>query len=49
LERLSYSRLEVIDGVLGLGYALHSMAALHLMSDPHDLNRCVETVEQSGS
>jgi len=41
LERLPYSRLEVIDGVLGLGYALHSMAALHLMSDPHDLNRCV--------
>jgi DEAD/DEAH box helicase domain-containing protein len=41
LERLSYSRLEVIDGVLGLGYALHSMGALHLMCDPHDLNRCV--------
>jgi DEAD/DEAH box helicase domain-containing protein len=41
LERLPYHRLEVIDGVLGLGYALHSMAALHLMCDPHDLNRCV--------
>ena len=36
-----YTRLEVIDGILGLGYALHSMAALHLMCDPHDLNRCV--------
>jgi DEAD/DEAH box helicase domain-containing protein len=41
VERLPYHRLEVIDGVLGLGYALHSMAALHLMCAPHDLNRCV--------
>ena len=41
LERLSYLRLEMIDGVLGLGYALHLMAALHLMCDPRDLNRCV--------
>jgi DEAD/DEAH box helicase domain-containing protein len=41
VEKLPYNRLEVIDGVLGLGYALHSMAALHLMCDPHDLNRCV--------
>jgi hypothetical protein len=39
VDRLPYHRLEVIDGVLGLGYALHSMAALHLMCDPHDLNR----------
>jgi DEAD/DEAH box helicase domain-containing protein len=39
--RLPYRRLEIIDGVLGLGYAFHSMAALHLMCDPHDLNRCV--------
>jgi len=41
LDQLSYSRLEAIEGVLGLGYAFHSMAALHLMCDPHDLNRCV--------
>lgn len=41
LGRLPYHRLETIDGVLGLGYALHSVAALHLMCDPHDLNRCV--------
>jgi DEAD/DEAH box helicase domain-containing protein len=41
VERLPYHRLEVIDGVLGLGYAFHSMAALHLMCDPHDLSRCV--------
>jgi len=41
LERLPYHRLEIMEGVLGLGYALHSMAALHLMCDPHDLSRCV--------
>ncbi|RPJ00006.1 MAG: DUF1998 domain-containing protein, partial [Deltaproteobacteria bacterium] len=41
VDRLPYLRLEVIDGVLGLGYALHSMAVLHLMCDPRDLNRCV--------
>jgi DEAD/DEAH box helicase domain-containing protein len=41
VERLPYPRLEVIDGILGLGYAFHSMAALHLMCDPRDLNRCV--------
>jgi DEAD/DEAH box helicase domain-containing protein len=41
VESLPYHRLEVIDGVLGVGYALHSIAALHLMCDPHDLNRCV--------
>ncbi len=41
VEKLPYNRLEVIDGVLGCGYALHSMAALHLMCDPRDLNRCV--------
>lgn len=41
VERLPFSRLEVIDGVLGLGYALHSIASLHLMCDPRDLNRCV--------
>ena len=40
-DRLPYPRLEIIDGILGLGYALHSMAALHLMCDPHDLHRCV--------
>ncbi len=40
-DRLSYPRLEIIDGVLGLGYALHSVAAFHLMCDPHDLHRCV--------
>jgi DEAD/DEAH box helicase domain-containing protein len=41
VDRLPYHRLEVIEGVLGLGYALHSIASLHLMCDPHDLNRCI--------
>jgi len=31
----------MIDGILGLSYALHSISALHLMCDPRDLNRCV--------
>lgn len=41
LERLPYSRQDVIDGILGLSYGLHSISALHLMCDPRDLNRCV--------
>ncbi len=41
IKRLPYNRLDIIDGILGLGYAFHSMGALHLMCDPHDINRCV--------
>jgi len=41
LERLSYSRQDIMEGILGLSYALHSISALHLMCAPHDLNRCV--------
>ncbi len=41
LEKLPFSRLDLIDGILGLGYAFHTMAALHLMCDPHDIHRCV--------
>jgi len=41
VQRLPYHRLEVIEGILGLGYALHSISALHLMCDPHDISRCV--------
>ncbi len=41
LERLSYSRQDIMDGILGLSYALHSISALYLMCDPRDLNRCV--------
>lgn len=41
LDRLPYQRHEILDGILGLGYAIHSIAALHLMCDPHDINRCI--------
>jgi len=41
VERVPYHRLEVIEGILGLGYAFHSISALHLMCDPHDISRCV--------
>ncbi len=41
LDLFPYSKLELIEGILGLGYAFQSMAALHLMCDPHDLNRAV--------
>lgn len=41
LDKLPFSRLDLIDGILGLGYAFHTMAALHLMCDPHDIHRCV--------
>ena len=41
MDRLPYPRPDLIDGILGLGYAFHSMAALHLMCDPRDINRCV--------
>jgi len=41
IESFPYHRHEIIDGILGLGYAIHSISALHLMCDPHDINRCI--------
>lgn len=41
LDLLPFSRHEIIDGILGLGYAIHSIASLHLMCDPRDINRCI--------
>ncbi len=41
LQDLPFSRLDLIDGILGLGYAFHTMAAIHLMCDPRDIHRCV--------
>lgn len=41
LDQILFSRHEIIDGILGLGYAIHSIASLHLMCDPHDINRCI--------
>lgn len=41
LDRLSYPRWVLIEGILGLGYAFHSIATLHLMCAPHDIQHCV--------
>jgi DEAD/DEAH box helicase domain-containing protein len=41
LDGFAYTPAEVLEGVLAFGYAFHSVAALHLMCDPHDLSRCV--------
>jgi DEAD/DEAH box helicase domain-containing protein len=41
VEGLPYPRTEVVEGILGLGYAFHSISALHLMCDPHDISRAV--------
>lgn len=41
LKSLPFSRLDLIDGILGLSYAFQTIAALHLMCDPHDIHRCV--------
>jgi len=41
LAGLSYSRLELLDGFLGLAYALHNVAVLILMCDFGDLGRSV--------
>ena len=41
LEAAFASRQEALDGFLGAAYALHHVAALRLMSEPHDLGRAV--------
>ena len=41
LERLPYTRAEIIDGLSGLAYSLHHLAAMHLMADIRDLDRCI--------
>ncbi|MGE0080640.1 MAG: DEAD/DEAH box helicase [Thiohalomonadaceae bacterium] len=41
LERAFVSRQEALDGFLGAAYALHHVAALRTMSEPHDLGRAV--------
>ncbi|ROR32549.1 DEAD/DEAH box helicase [Inmirania thermothiophila] len=41
LERAFASRDEALDGFLGAAYALHHVAALHLMAEPRDLGRAV--------
>ncbi|MHB2016795.1 MAG: DEAD/DEAH box helicase [Candidatus Xenobia bacterium] len=40
-ERLPYTRSELLDGVSGIGYLLHSLAPLYLMCDMQDVGHCV--------
>jgi len=41
LDEVPFNRWELIDGMLGIAYALHYVASLHLMCDINDLQRCV--------
>ncbi|MCK9229181.1 MAG: DEAD/DEAH box helicase [Syntrophales bacterium] len=41
LDRLSCSREEIIDGMAGLAHALHHLAAMLLMADIRDIDRCI--------
>ena len=41
LKQLPYSRAEIIDGILGISQALHSVATLKIMSEAHDIHRAV--------
>jgi DEAD/DEAH box helicase domain-containing protein len=41
LESLPFTREELIDGLSGLSYTLHHLAAMLLMADVRDLDRCV--------
>ncbi|UCD72445.1 MAG: DEAD/DEAH box helicase [Syntrophobacterales bacterium] len=41
LEDMPFNRWEIIDGILGMAYAVHYIASLHLMCDIKDIQRCV--------
>jgi len=41
LVNLPYTQAEIIDGLSGLAYSLHHLAAIALMSDLHDIDRCI--------
>jgi len=41
LDRLPFSRADIIDGVLGISRAIHSIAILKIMGESHDLHRSV--------
>lgn len=41
LLTLSFRREEIIDGLLGLSYSLHHLAAILLMADIRDIDRCI--------
>ena len=38
---LSYNKEEIIDGLAGLAYSLHHLAAMMLMADLHDIDRAI--------
>jgi len=41
LLALPYNQAEIIDGLTGLAYSLHHLAAMRLMADLHDLDRAI--------
>ncbi len=41
LENLPYSRADVIDGILGISKAIHSVSALKIMAEMHDIHHAV--------
>jgi len=41
LGEVRFNRWEIIDGILGIAYALHYVASLHLMCDIKDIHRSV--------
>jgi len=47
LQGAGYRGLDVVDGLLGLGKVLRSLAALHLMCDPSDLSMALADPEDS--
>lgn len=49
LEALAIPRPELLDGLRGIGHALHTVAAVGLMVDPKDLGRTVGSRHESGT
>ncbi|MCX5845114.1 MAG: DEAD/DEAH box helicase [Deltaproteobacteria bacterium] len=41
LNLMPYTQSEIIDGLSGLAYGLHYLASMLLMSDAHDIDRCI--------
>jgi len=41
LRELPFSQAEILDGLSGLAYSLHHLAAMILMADIRDIDRCI--------
>lgn len=41
LERLGYSRSDLLDGIVGMAYCMHHLAPFFLMCDVRDLSHCI--------